>query len=69
MNKFMEFRLGQVLTLKKPHPCGSSQWEVVRVGMDIGIRCQGCNRRILLPRSQLERRVRGVLQPRANAQA
>jgi hypothetical protein len=54
----MDFRMGELLTLKKRHPCGSYQWEVVRIGMDIGIRCQGCQRRILLPRRDLERRVK-----------
>ena len=47
-----------MLTLKKPHPCGGSRWEVVRVGMDIGIVCQTCSRRVMLPRSELERRVK-----------
>ena len=54
----MDFRMGEILALKKRHPCGSYQWEVVRIGMDIGIRCQGCQRRVLLPRRGLERRVR-----------
>ena len=54
----LDLHLGDVLTLKKPHACGASRWEVVRLGMDIGIRCQGCDRRTLLPRSQLERRIR-----------
>lgn len=54
----MEIRLGDVLRLRKPHPCGSYEWEVVRLGADIGLRCQGCKRRVLLPRASLERRVR-----------
>lgn len=53
----LELRLGDVLRLKKKHPCGSFQWQVVRLGADIGIRCQGCQRRVLLERSALERRV------------
>ena len=59
----VDFRLGEVLVLKKPHPCGGSQWEVVRVGMDIGIRCLQCHRRVLLPRRDLERRVRSRREP------
>ena len=59
----LELRLGDVLRLKKTHPCGSSLWEVVRLGADIGIRCQKCNRRALLQRSYLERRVKEVLRP------
>jgi len=53
-----EIRLGDVVRLKKKHPCGSDQWQVVRLGADIGIRCQGCQRRVLLPRSVFERRIR-----------
>ncbi len=52
----MALALGDVMRLKKVHPCGSYQWEVVRLGADIGLRCQGCGRRVLLPRSELERR-------------
>jgi hypothetical protein len=53
----IELRLGDVLRLRKPHPCGSSDFEVVRLGADIGLRCVGCGRRILLARSVLERRI------------
>lgn len=53
-----EIRLGDVVRLKKKHPCGSDQWEVIRLGADIGIRCQGCQRRVLLVRSVFERRIR-----------
>ncbi|UCB43534.1 MAG: DUF951 domain-containing protein [Dehalococcoidales bacterium] len=53
-----EIRLGDVIRLKKKHPCGSDQWQVVRLGVDIGIRCQGCQRRVLLARSVFERRIR-----------
>ena len=57
----LELRLGYVLRLKKTHPCGNNLWEVVRLGADIGIRCQKCERRVLLQRSYLERRVKEVL--------
>ena len=50
-------RLDDVLRLKKPHPCGSYDFVVVRLGADIGLRCQICGRRILLARSLLERRM------------
>jgi len=53
-----EIRLGDVVRLKKKHPCGSDQWQVVRLGADIGIRCQGCQRRVLLTRNVFERRIR-----------
>jgi hypothetical protein len=57
----MEVRLGDVVRLKKPHPCGSHDWEVVRLGADIGIRCLGCKRRVLLDRSVFEKRVKTFL--------
>ena len=56
-----EIFLGDVVRLKKMHPCGSDLWEVVRLGADIGIRCRGCRRRVLLPRSVLERRIRAFV--------
>ena len=58
----MPLRLGDILTLKKQHPCGSQQWRVVRLGADIGIQCLGCQRRVLMDRPTLERRVRSVVQ-------
>lgn len=49
--------------MRKPHPCGSDQWRVVRLGADIGIVCNGCGRRVLLPRSQFVRQVKTLLKP------
>ena len=60
----MHLELGDRLRLRKQHPCGSYDWEVVRLGADIGLRCEKCGRRVLLPRSEVERRVKQVL-PRA----
>lgn len=56
----VELKLGDVVALKKAHPCGGYQWEVVRLGADIGMRCLRCQRRVLMPRSQLEKRIRSV---------
>ncbi|MSP79313.1 MAG: DUF951 domain-containing protein [Dehalococcoidia bacterium] len=56
----MDFQMGDVLTLRKAHPCGGVQWEVVRLGADIGMTCKTCGRRVLLGRSELERRVKSV---------
>lgn len=53
--------LGDTVRLKKPHPCGANEWEVVRVGMDIGLRCTGCDRKIMLVRSEFDRRFRGFV--------
>lgn len=54
----VDFRLGDLLALRKPHPCGGREWQVVRVGADIGVVCRTCNRRILMARSDLEKRVK-----------
>jgi hypothetical protein len=53
----MDPKLGDVVRLKKKHPCGSFEWQVVRLGADIGIRCSLCGRRVLLERRVFERRV------------
>ena len=57
----MEIKLGDVVRLKKKHPCGSYEWQVVRLGADIGIRCLNCQRRVLLERSDFERRVKAFI--------
>lgn len=53
--------IGDVVRLRKPHPCGSDEWTVTRLGADIGINCNGCNRRVLLPRRDLEQRIRAFV--------
>jgi len=65
----MEIRLGDVVRLRKQHPCGGFEWEVVRLGADIGIRCRSCSRRVLLQRSVFEKRVKTFLSrgPEENA--
>lgn len=55
------FELGDRLRLRKQHPCGNFDWEVVRLGADLGLRCEKCGRRVLLPRSEVERRMKYVL--------
>ncbi len=57
----MEIKLGDRVRLKKKHPCGSDEWEVVRLGADIGIKCLKCQRRVLLERSAFERRVKAFV--------
>jgi hypothetical protein len=52
----VEFRLGDVVRLRRSHPCGGHEWLVDRLGADIGLRCQGCGRHVLLDRRTLERR-------------
>ncbi|MSQ06902.1 MAG: DUF951 domain-containing protein [Dehalococcoidia bacterium] len=57
----LEVRIGDVVRMKKPHPCGGHLWEVTRLGADIGLLCQECRHHVMLPRPYLERRVREVL--------
>ncbi|MCX6029713.1 MAG: DUF951 domain-containing protein [Chloroflexi bacterium] len=66
---YTDIRLGDIVQMRKPHPCGSAQWEVVRLGADIGIRCQGCSRRVLLPRSQFTRQVKLLVSRNEKADA
>ena len=57
----MEIKLGDVVRLRKKHPCGGDEWEVVRLGADIRIRCLKCQRYVLLERSVFERRVKAFV--------
>ncbi len=57
----MDIRLGDVLVMKKPHPCGARNWTVLRVGMDLRLRCCGCGHELLLPRAKTEKSIRQVL--------
>lgn len=52
------FYLGDIVQMKKQHPCGSYQWEVIRLGADIKIKCTGCNRIVMLPRVDFQKRVK-----------
>lgn len=47
--------------MKKQHPCGSKEWEVIRVGADIKIKCNGCDRIVMLPRSKFEKMVKKII--------
>lgn len=55
----MDIQIGDRVRLKKPHPCGSSEWEVLRVGMDFRLRCLGCGHMVLVPRKLVEKNIRG----------
>ncbi|MGR6837296.1 DUF951 domain-containing protein [Syntrophomonas erecta] len=52
-----QFTLGDIVRLKKQHPCGSYNWQVIRMGADIKIRCRGCGRVVMLPRRDFEKRI------------
>ncbi|MEB2334516.1 MAG: DUF951 domain-containing protein [Anaerolineaceae bacterium] len=53
-----DLRLSDRLRLRKPHPCGSYEWIVTRLGADIGLECKGCGRRVMLTRRELNRRLK-----------
>lgn len=58
----MDLRLGDIVQCKKSHPCGSDQWEILRVGMDFRIRCLGCERVVMMPRNKFEKTVKKIVQ-------
>lgn len=56
----MDIQLGDRLTMKKAHPCGAKEWDVLRVGMDFRLRCCGCGHEVMLPRSKAEKNIRSI---------
>lgn len=57
----VDFQIGDVIRLRKPHPCGGFDWTVLRIGADIGIRCLKCGHRVMLSRSVVERRLKSFV--------
>lgn len=64
--KNVTWAVGDVVNLKKPHPCGSNDWEITKVGVDFRIKCLGCGRYILLTRQDFKKRVKAIVR-RADA--
>jgi hypothetical protein len=56
------FQLHDIVEMKKPHPCGTNRWKVIRLGMDIRIKCMGCEHSVLIPRGKFERRLKKILE-------
>lgn len=56
----MDIQVGDILKMKKQHPCGSSEWEVLRIGADFRLKCAGCGHQIMIPRVKAEKNVRGI---------
>ena len=56
----MDVKVGDKLVMKKPHPCGSTEWRVTRVGVDFKLACLGCGREIMSPRSKVERGIKRI---------
>lgn len=60
MLKNVVFHVGDIVNMKKVHPCGSSKWEITRTGMDFGMKCCGCGHFVMLPRVKFEKAVKSV---------
>ena len=58
----MEFQLGNTIRLKKPHPCGSNEWEILRVGMDFRLKCKGCGHPVMVSRKLVEKNFKGFVE-------
>ena len=64
----VDVQVGDVIQTRKGHPCGSDQWHVYRVGADIGLRCLGCERRVMLTRRQFEKSFKKAVSRQTEAQ-
>ena len=58
----MDFQIGQIIRMKKPHPCGGNTWEIPRVGMDFRLKCQTCGHMVMIPRRVVEKGFRGFVE-------
>jgi len=56
-----QFGLNDIVEMKKPHPCGTNAWKIIRMGMDVRIKCMGCNHSVLIPRNEFERKIKKVI--------
>ncbi len=57
----MNLQVGEIIRMKKKHPCGTNEWEILRIGMDFRLRCSGCGREIMVPRRLVEKSFRGYI--------
>lgn len=62
------FELGDIIMMKKPHACGQNRWEILRMGMDIRIKCLGCGHLIMMPRKEFQKKMKAVLTKAADVQ-
>jgi hypothetical protein len=62
-----QYQLGDIVQMKKPHPCGSNEMEIIRLGMDIRIKCVGCKHSVLVPRAKFESKLKKVLRSNPSA--
>ncbi|MCT2536417.1 DUF951 domain-containing protein [Aquibacillus koreensis] len=57
-----EYQLNDVVQMKKPHPCGENRWKIIRMGMDIRVKCEGCGHSVLIPRKKFDSKMKKVLE-------
>ncbi|WP_053217731.1 DUF951 domain-containing protein [Virgibacillus senegalensis] len=57
-----DYQLHDVVQMKKPHPCGENRWKIIRMGMDIRIKCEGCGHSVLIPRKKFNSKMKKVLE-------
>ncbi len=57
----MDIKTGDIIEMKKQHPCGSKEFEVLRIGMDFKIKCLGCGHEIMIPRSKAEKNIKNII--------
>ena len=58
----MKIEVGNIVKLKKQHPCGSREWEVLRIGADFRLKCMGCSHQLMMPRTTVEKNVKEILE-------
>ncbi|MBC1359361.1 DUF951 domain-containing protein [Listeria booriae] len=56
------FGLNDIVEMKKPHPCGTNRWRIIRLGMDIRIKCEGCGHSVMIPRREFTKKVKRILE-------
>lgn len=64
-----QFELNDIVEMKKPHPCGENKWKVIRMGMDIRIKCLGCDHSVLIPRREFTRKIKRVIKRADNKES
>ena len=69
MEKKWNFEVGDIVKLKKPHPCGSCEWEILRVGADFRLKCMGCGHQVMTERKMVEKNARGLTKAADQANA
>ncbi|MBR0410719.1 MAG: DUF951 domain-containing protein [Eubacterium sp.] len=57
----MDLKVGEIIKLKKQHPCGVNRWKILRIGMDFRLECTGCGRQVMLPRKLVEKNFKGYI--------